>query len=102
MGVAVYAPTRQLPSEERFVTVPQLRRAAWSVANNIAEGNAKLGRRELRKYLDCAIGSLAEINTMVTILPDVHPSDSALYAEADRLRMQVAKGLYQMLRNPGR
>jgi len=64
---AIYQLTRQLPQEERYVLIPQLRRAAWSVSNNVAEGNAKLGRRELRRYLDTAIGSLAEIDSMMSI-----------------------------------
>ena len=39
----IYAVTRTLPRDERFVTVPQLRRAAWSVTNNI-EGGDGAGR----------------------------------------------------------
>jgi four helix bundle protein len=99
---AVYRLTRQLPPEERFVLVPQLRRAAWSVSNNIAEGNAKLGRRELRRYLDSAIGSLAEINSMVTVLPDVHPVDRGLCDEVDRLRRETAQAAYGLLQKSAR
>lgn len=99
---AVYRLTRQLPPEERFVLVPQLSRAAWSVSNNIAEGYAKLGRRELRKYLDSAIGSLAEINSMVTILPDVHSVDQELCGEIDGLRRETARATYGLLRKSGR
>lgn len=99
---AVYRLTRLLPKSEQYVVIPQLIRAAWSVSNNIAEGNAKLGRRELRKYLDSAIGSLAEINSMVTILPDVHIVDQELCAEVDRLRRETAQGIYRLLKNPGR
>lgn len=40
----VYQLTKSLPKDERFVATPQLRRAAWSIQNNIAEGNARLGR----------------------------------------------------------
>ena len=98
----VYVLTRMLPPDERFVTVTQLRRAAWSVPNNIAEGNAKLGRRELRKYLDSAIGSLAEIDSMITILPDIYPIHAAQCARVDTLRRETAQCIYRMLRNPGR
>lgn len=56
--IEIYALTRRLPSHEQFVAVPQLRRAAWSVANNIAEGNARRGRGELRQFFNTAIGSL--------------------------------------------
>jgi hypothetical protein len=43
--VEVCACTRDLPADERYVTGPQLRRAVWSVSNNIAEGNARRAGR---------------------------------------------------------
>jgi four helix bundle protein len=69
---ATYRLTKLLPADERYVVVPQLRRAAWSVQDNIAEGNAKLGRREMRRFFDASIGSLAEIDSMVITLPDLY------------------------------
>lgn len=99
---AIYRLTRELPPEERYVLIPQLRRAAWSVSNNIAEGNAKLGRRELRRYLDSAIGSLAEINSMVSILPDLHAVDPKTCEDVDGLRRDTARQIYGLLRKPGR
>ena len=72
------------------------------MCNNIAGGNATLGRRELRRYLDSAIGSLAEIDSMVTTLPDVHALDPDLGAEVDRLRRDTARALYGLLRKCGR
>jgi four helix bundle protein len=99
---AVYRLTRELPDEERYVVIPQLRRAAWSVSSNIAEGNAKLGRRELRRYLDSAIGSLAEIDSMVATLPDVHSIAPVLCDEVDHLRRDTARAIYGLLRSPGR
>jgi len=38
-----------------------MRRAAFSAAANIAEGAAKKGSREFRRYLDIALGSLSEL-----------------------------------------
>jgi four helix bundle protein len=97
-----YDLTRALPAEERFVAVPQLRRAAWSVSNNIAEGNAKRGSAELRRFLDIALGSLGEIDSMVAILPTLYDIDEMKVAEVDRLRSTVARGVCVMLRNRGR
>ncbi|MBI4419546.1 MAG: four helix bundle protein [Gemmatimonadetes bacterium] len=99
---AVYSLTSALPNEERYVVIAQLRRAAWSVPNNIAEGNAKLGPGELRKYLDCAIGSLAEIDTMATILPDLYRIDPPLLTTVDQLRRDTARGIYALIRRRGR
>jgi four helix bundle protein len=98
----IYAVTRALAPDERFVTVPQLRRAAWSVANNIAEGNARRGRAQLRQFLNCAIGSLGEIDSMMAILPDLYPLDPDRVATVDRLRIDVTRGIFRLLRGPGR
>jgi len=38
-----------------------MRRAAFSSAANIAEGSAKRGSRELRRFLDNSLGSLSEL-----------------------------------------
>jgi four helix bundle protein len=82
----IYRLTRQLPSEEKFVALLQIRRAAWSVHNNIAEGNAKRGRAELRRFLDTSIGSLAEIDAMLDTLGTLYDLDLSLCAELESTR----------------
>lgn len=98
----VYAITRELPAEERFGVSAQLRRAAWSVQNNIAEGNARLGRRELRHFIDISIGSLAEVDSICGTLPDIHEVDPARLAQVEALRARINRGLFGLLRRPGR
>ena len=39
LRIEVYALTRKLLPEEKYVLLPQMRRAALSVTNNIAEGH---------------------------------------------------------------
>lgn len=95
----LYRITKALPAEERFVAVPQIRRAAWSIANNIAEGNAKLGRAERRRFLDSAIGSLAEVDSMLAILSDLYPIDAVYCEEFSVLRRRMNRGLFIMLRS---
>ena len=57
--VEVYRATGRWPVSERFGLAGQVRRAAVSIPTNIAEGSAKRGSREFRRYLDIALGSLA-------------------------------------------
>lgn len=93
-----YRLTETLPPSERFVAIPQLRRAAWSVHNNIAEGNAKLGQAERRRFFDIAIGSLAELDAMVTTLGDLYRLEPSVVAEIADLRHSINGRLFGMLR----
>jgi four helix bundle protein len=57
-----YRATERFPVEERYGLVTQLRRAAVSVASNIAEGHARsLG--DYLRHLLVASGSLTEMET---------------------------------------
>ena len=60
-----YRATRSFPREELYGLTSQTRRAAFSAAANIVEGSAKHGAREYRRFLDIAIGSLAELGYAV-------------------------------------
>jgi four helix bundle protein len=63
----VYAVTRTFPKEELFGLVSQMRRSAVSVPSNIAEGQGRLTRGELRQFLGTAKGSLFELETQILI-----------------------------------
>lgn len=63
----VYKLTQKFPDGERFGLVSQMRRAAVSVPSNIAEGQARHGRREFLQFLSHAGGSLAELETQILL-----------------------------------
>lgn len=49
----------------------QLRRAAISVMNNIAEGFRRYSRKEFKRFLDIAQSSAAEVKSMLYIIEDI-------------------------------
>src|SRR5207247_8062266 len=56
-----YGLIRQLPPEERFALAVQMRRAAVSVTNNIAEGHGRWHYQENIHYCRIARGSIDEV-----------------------------------------
>jgi len=67
MVTEVYRHTQSFPRQETYGLTNQLRRAAVSVASNIAEGQGRLSKREFRQFLGQARGSLIEMETQVVI-----------------------------------
>ena len=65
--VEVYGCTKNFPREETNGLTNQLRRAAVSIASNIAEGKGRSSDKELCQFLDCARGSLYEVQTQLLI-----------------------------------
>lgn len=67
MVTKIYRATHGFPREEMFGLTNQLRRAAISIACNIAEGQGRLSRREFQQFLGQARGSLIEMETQIVI-----------------------------------
>ena len=67
----IYKLTAELPSEEKFGLVSQMRRAAVSVPSNIAEGQARNTSGEFILFISHAEGSLAELDTQLTLAVDL-------------------------------
>ena len=71
LTIAVYQASGAWPAAERFGLVSQARKAASSAAANIAEGSAKRGSPEFRRFLDIALGSLAELSYWLRLARDL-------------------------------
>jgi four helix bundle protein len=70
LALAVYAATRGWPRSELYGLTSQLRRAALSAPTNIAEGSAKRGPAEFRRFLDYSLGSLSELAYLLRFARD--------------------------------
>jgi four helix bundle protein len=96
LSVQIYSLTKKFPKEELFSITNQMRRASISVPANIAEGWSRNSDKSFRHYLNIAKGSLAEVNTFLTIAEKLK---YAAYEECIALKLEVdvlSKMIYKM------
>ena len=67
LAVRIYSITRDFPQDEKFGIVNQMRRAAVSVASNIAEGSARFSNTEQARFYEVAYGSTMELLNQLII-----------------------------------
>jgi len=73
----VYSLTKELPKDEQFGLVSQMRRCAISIPSNIAEGQQRNNAKEYRQFLGVARGSAAELSTQLLLTHDLYKLDVA-------------------------
>ena len=101
MSLAICGLTASFPSSERYGLTNQLRRAAVSVASNIAEGYGRLTRGEYLQFLGNARGSNCEIETQLVIARSLGFGTAQDAENAERLCADVSRllrGLIKSLR----
>jgi four helix bundle protein len=104
LALRIYDVTDGWPASERYQLTAQVRRAALSILTNIAEGAAKRGPREFRRYLDIANGSLAELSYLLRFTKDRGMIAPETYQMLSNHRERAGKltwGLYVSLRRKG-
>jgi four helix bundle protein len=94
--VAVFQATQAWPTAERFGLSAQARRAAHSAAANIAEGCAKKGKNEFRRYLNISLGSLSELSYTLFLARDLEVLSREDWSKLDQLH-QRAGGMTWLL-----
>jgi four helix bundle protein len=96
--LCIYRLTRTFPKEEQYGLTSQLRRAAVSVASNIAEGRGRLNGPEFRQFLGLAQGSLYELQTQLIVARGLGIGEVEALAKAQSLSDEVSNLLGSFIR----
>ena len=90
--------SRRLRSEERFELTSQLRRAAGSVAANIAEGAGRMHLGDYVRHLSIARGSVREVESHLEAARRLGYFSDAELRDVNDLADQVSRMLLVQMR----
>ena len=100
LAETIYQVTKTFPDTERYGLISQLRRAAVSVASNVAEGHARsLG--DYIRHLLVSSGSLAEIETQLILTQRLGILSTADTDQLLRACEQLGRGLGALRKSLG-
>jgi four helix bundle protein len=89
----IYKNTASTKMNNDWDLIRQIRRAAVSVMNNIAEGFSRYHRNDFKHFLDISQSSAAEIKSMLYIVEDLNYIDknelTILHDQTDKTRNQI-------------
>lgn len=92
----VYRLTSKFPQIETYGLVAQMRRAAYSIPMNLAEGAAREGAKEFAQFVNIAIGSCEELRYQLLLAKDLFYVDEEEYASIEREYEGVKRMLTQL------
>lgn len=95
----IYRVTEKFPDRERFGITAQLRRAAYSVPSNIAEGFGRRTTKEFLHFLTISNGSLEEARYFVLLSRDLKFLAAEEYELLDKKAVSIAQMLAALTRS---
>jgi four helix bundle protein len=93
LTVLIYAATSEFPKSEAYGLSSQMRRAAVSIASNIAEGSARGTKKDFKQFVTIARGSNYELQTQITIASRLGLGDVEKITTAEALSQEVGQML---------
>lgn len=92
LTILIYKITDNFPDEEKYGIISQIRRAVVAIPSNIAEGSTRMSDKDTMRFIDIAIGSLAELDTQMIIAERLN-----YYQGYEKLKLKIDK-VFALLR----
>jgi four helix bundle protein len=91
LALVVYKAFATFPKEETYCLFSQIRRAAVSIATNIAEGCGRGSTKELKQFMQIAMGSASEVEYQVLLSHELGYVDSKTFESLNSDIQEVKK-----------
>jgi len=72
LAKSVYLLASELPNEEKYGLISQIKRCSNSIPSNIAEGAERNSQKEFKHFLSIANGSTYELHTQLILLVELN------------------------------
>ena len=99
MTKVVYRMSEHFPKDERFGLTSQIRRAAVSIASNIAEGWGRGTTADYARFLRMARGSMYEVETQAIIARELGYIDEEKFEYFEQTIDEAGRVLAGLIRS---
>jgi four helix bundle protein len=92
ISIEIYKVTSTFPKEEIYGLTSQIRRCAVSIPANIAEGCGRSTSKDFASFINIAVGSLNELQTLLEIsieLNYLNSSDFKIQEELEEIKAML-------------
>lgn len=97
LALEIYRETKSFPRHEFYSLTAQLRRAAVSVPANVAEGYDRQYRKEYMQFLMIARGSLAELETFLSLSRDLAYLSESSHRKLELMRRDAGRTIWSLI-----
>lgn len=90
LAVWIYNVTKSFPADEKFGLISQMRRAAISIASNLAEGTSRVSKKDQAHFSTISYSSTIELLNDIIIAKDLELLTDKLYIEGrEKIEVQT-------------
>src|SRR4051812_18814614 len=96
LALTIYQLSKRFPPDERFGLTLQIRRAAFSVPTNIAEGSKAESTDDYAHYVNISEKSLAEVQYLLIVFRDLGILSAEKEVELQKEAAGIARQLHAL------
>ena len=94
ISLSCFKLTSHFPTDERFSLGNQIRRSAYSIPSNFAEGSSRNSQKDQSRFIDISIGSSFELETQLILSFNLKYINEVEYNNMRLLIVEEQKMIY--------